>query len=59
MVFEGDAILVRAGVAFLGGLEARLFGAVDQRGFDEVCRVGNEGVDEEEWISWVKGAGKS
>lgn len=58
MVFEGDAILVRAGVALLGGLEGRLFGVVDQSGFEDVLR-GGVSVHEEEWIQSVKGAGKS
>lgn len=60
MVFEGDAIAVRAGVAYLTSLESRLFGASTQEEVNVVLRGGlDAGVDEEEWMGCVKSAGKS
>ena len=60
MVFEGDAIAVRAGVAFLGCLEGNLFGVETQADLEAVLNKGlDEGLGEAEWISMVKGAGKS
>lgn len=60
MVFEGDAIAVRAGVAYLGCLESKLFAVSSQSEVDAVLRNGLGGAfDEEDWIARVKGAGKS
>lgn len=60
MVFEGDAALVRAGVAYLTGMESKLFGAETSR---EICAIIRDGLDssvgEEEWMVYVRGAGKS
>jgi hypothetical protein len=59
MVFEGDALLVRAAVAFLTSLEAKLFGASTA---EEICRIVKEGIagiGEEEWMRLVRAAGKS
>ncbi|TVY31783.1 TBC domain-containing protein [Lachnellula occidentalis] len=59
MVFEGDAVLVRAGVAYLLGLESKLLGAGSAKEICEVVRAGLEGVDEEEWVGCLRSAGKS
>lgn len=59
MVFEGDAVLVRAGVAYLLSLENRLLGAGSAKEICEVVRAGLEGVDEEEWVRRLRSAGKS
>lgn len=58
MVFEGDAVLVRAAVAFLTELEGKLFGAGTA---EEVYAVVAKGVElgEEEWMKAVRGAGKA
>jgi len=60
MVFEGDAALVRAGVAYLTAMESKLFGADTSR---EICMIVQDGLDssvgEEEWMVYVRGAGKS
>jgi hypothetical protein len=60
MVFEGDAIVVRAGVAYLTSLEGKLFGAQSPHEVDEIIKAGlDTTIDEEEWMHRVKGAGKS
>ncbi|TVY17577.1 TBC domain-containing protein C23D3.03c [Lachnellula arida] len=59
MVFEGDAVLVRAGVAYLLSLENRLLGAGSAKEICEVVRAGLEGVDEDEWVKRLRSAGKS
>jgi len=59
MVFEGDAVLVRAGVAFLLGLEGRLLGCGSAKEICEVVRGGLGNVGEEEWIKSLRSAGKS
>jgi hypothetical protein len=59
MVFEGDALLVRAAVAFLTSIEARLFGCTSG---EEVMKYVSEGLgnlSEDEWMKLVRGAGKS
>ncbi|RDW68583.1 hypothetical protein BP5796_09240 [Coleophoma crateriformis] len=58
MVFEGDAILVRAGVAYLLSLESKLFGTVSE---EEVIRLVGSGIEaqEDEWMKTVRDAGKS
>ena len=58
-MFEGDAVLVRAAVAYLTMKEAKLFGAADQK---EVCSVVKEGlkaVSDDDWIKVLRSAGKS
>ena len=57
MVFEGDAVLVRAAVALLMGLEARLFGAENE---DDVVGVVEEGtrMGEVGWMALVREAGR-
>lgn len=59
MVFEGDAIAVRAGVAYLTLLEGKLFGAQDAKEVHDIIRRGLDNLGEEEWMGCVKGAGKS
>jgi hypothetical protein len=59
LVFEGDAVLVRAGVAYLLKLEGRLLGCGSAKEICEVVRGGLEGVGEEEWIGCLRSAGKS
>ncbi|TVY31596.1 TBC1 domain family member [Lachnellula subtilissima] len=59
MVFEGDAVLVRAGVAYLLGLENKLLGAASAKEISEIVRGGLEGIDEEEWVKRLRTAGKS
>jgi len=59
MVFEGDAVLVRAAVAFLTLVEGKLFGAESEA---DVCRIVKDGlcdVDEDDWMAAVRGAGKA
>lgn len=58
MVFEGDAIVVRAAVAYLVALEGKLFGAQSSQ---EVYKIvhSNLDIDDEKWIRAVRDAGKS
>lgn len=59
VVFEGDSVLVRAGVAYLTALEGKLFGASTA---EEVCTIiaaGFNEIREEEWMKRVRQAGKS
>jgi hypothetical protein len=59
VVFEGDAVLVRAAVARLIALEGKLFGANNSK---EVCGIIGDNVDtmgEEEWMAELRNAGKS
>jgi hypothetical protein len=60
LVFEGDALLVRAGVAYLISLEGKLLGAQSAK---EICDVVKGGLDasigEEEWMKGLRSAGKS
>lgn len=59
MVFEGDAVLVRAAVARLLSLEGKLFVANNSK---EVCGIILDSVDtmgEEDWIVGLRSAGKS
>lgn len=70
-VFEGDAVLVRAGIALLGALEGELYAAVGRREVKGVfelskSKLGNVvSVDgevgscgEDDWIAKVREAGK-
>jgi hypothetical protein len=59
MVFEGDAVLVRAGVALLMGLEGKLFGAGIAKEVGLIVKTGLNNVGEEEWMKNVREAGKS
>lgn len=59
MVFEGDAVLVRAAVAHLIGMEGRLFGETSARGVCERIAEGDRGVGEEQWMKELRSAGKS
>lgn len=59
MVFEGDAVLVRAAVAFLTLLEGKLFGAQSEADVCDIVRNGIGQVDEDDWIAAVRGAGKA
>ncbi|PQE08165.1 tbc1 domain family member 14 protein [Rutstroemia sp. NJR-2017a BVV2] len=59
VVFEGDAILVRAAVALLTHLESKLFSAKSNEEVLGVLRVKVEDWNEEDWIASVRGAGKS
>lgn len=60
LVFEGDSILVRAGVAYLIALEGKLLGANGAKEVCETIRGGLDGgLDEEEWMRGLRSAGKS
>ncbi len=59
MVFEGDAVLVRAAVAYLTAIEGKLFGAESARQVYDIIRDGLDNLGEEEWIKAVRDAGKS
>jgi hypothetical protein len=60
MVFEGDAVLVRAAVAHLISLEGKLFGETSARGVCERIAEGNRvSIGEEEWMRGLRSAGKS
>jgi hypothetical protein len=59
MVFEGDAVLVRAGVAYLTAIEGKLFGATSAKDICEIVASGLDNVDEEQWMKDVRDAGKS
>lgn len=59
MVFESDAVLVRAGVAYLIALEGKLFGATCAKDICEIVEGGLAGVSEEQWMRNIRNAGKS
>ncbi|KAH7363802.1 rab-GTPase-TBC domain-containing protein [Rhexocercosporidium sp. MPI-PUGE-AT-0058] len=59
MVFEGDAVLVRAAVAYLTELEGKLFGAQTEEEVRGIVEKGLGGLGEEAWMSAVRGAGKA
>jgi len=59
MVFDGDAILVRAAVAYLIAVEGKLFGATSSREIRETIRAGLGDMGEEEWMTGLRNAGKS
>jgi hypothetical protein len=59
MVFEGDASIIRGGVAYLTAIEGKLFGATSAKDICEIVAAGLNGVDEEQWMKAVKSAGKS
>lgn len=60
VVFEGDAVLVRAGVAFLTSMEGRLFGAETPKEALDIIRGGLlDTVGDEQWMKCVRDAGKS
>ncbi|KAE8444199.1 hypothetical protein EG329_000796 [Mollisiaceae sp. DMI_Dod_QoI] len=58
MVFEGDAVVVRAGVAWLIGMEGKLFSAVTPKAVYDIVRKGLDNTEEETWIASVRAAGK-
>lgn len=58
MVFEGDAVVVRAGVAYLIGMEGRLFAAESPKAVYDTVRNGLDNMEEEAWIASVRAAGK-
>ncbi|KAF7906846.1 hypothetical protein EAF00_001124 [Botryotinia globosa] len=60
-VFEGDSVLVRGAVALFGSLESKLHSVSNDEEILEVLRggIGAEGMAEEDWITAVRGAGKS
>jgi hypothetical protein len=59
MVFEGDAVLVRAGVAYLVALEGKLFGATSPKEVCDIVKAGLDNMDEDAWMEAVRTAGKS
>lgn len=59
MVFEGDALLIRAGVAYLTALEGKIFAATSAREICEVVTGGLADIDEEQWMKDIRSAGKS
>ena len=59
MVFEGDAVLVRAGVAYLTAIEGNLLGATCPRDICDIVKAGLHNMSEEEWVKAVRTAGKS
>jgi hypothetical protein len=59
MVFEGDAVIVRAGVAYLTAMEGKLFGAQTSREICNIVKSGLDNVGEEDWMRVVREAGKS
>ncbi|CZT08257.1 related to Mac1p interacting protein (MIC1 protein) [Rhynchosporium graminicola] len=62
VVFEGDAVLVRAAVAYLVGLEGKLFGCESGdmvKGVVEGGLSAGVSVSEGEWMGMVRGAGKA
>lgn len=58
-MFEGDAVLVRASVAYLLKMENKLLGCGSSKEVCEVVRGGLSGVGEEEWVRGLRSAGKS
>jgi Rab-GTPase-TBC domain len=59
MVFEGDAVLVRAAVAYLTAMEGKLFGAESVRQVYDTIGGGLDNFGEEQWMNAVRDAGKS
>jgi hypothetical protein len=59
MVFEGDAVLVRAAVAYLTAMEGKLFGAESAKQVYDIVRGGLDNMGEEEWMKAMRDAGKS
>jgi hypothetical protein len=59
MVFEGDAIIVRAAVAYLTQLEGKIFGAETIQEVQQIVKGGIGDVEEEEWLRCIREAGKS
>jgi len=59
MVFEGDAALVRAAVAYLTAIEGKLFGAESARQVYDIVRDGLDNLGEEEWMNAVREAGRA
>jgi len=58
MVFEGDAVLVRAGVAYLTAIEGKIFGATSSKEVCDIVRAGLDNMGEEEWVIALRVAGK-
>lgn len=58
MVFEGDAVLVRAAVAWLIGMEGKILHAQSRA---EILEITTKGLnnDEEAWVRSVRSAGKT
>lgn len=59
MVFEGDAVFVRAGVAYLVAMEGKLFGATNPKEVRDIVKAGLDNMGEEEWMKALRTAGKS
>lgn len=59
MVFEGDAVLVRACVAYLTAMEGKLFGAESASQVYDIVKAGLDNMGEEQWMKAVRDAGKS
>ncbi|KAH8815451.1 hypothetical protein F5884DRAFT_178988 [Xylogone sp. PMI_703] len=59
VAFEGDSILVRAGVAYLVTLEGKLLGTQSEAEVREIVSKGFDGISEEDWMRAVREAGKS
>ncbi|RFU33616.1 hypothetical protein B7463_g2725, partial [Scytalidium lignicola] len=59
VAFEGDSILVRAGVAYLVALEGKLLGAQSEAEVIEAISKGLDNLGEEDWMRSVRDAGKS
>lgn len=59
MVFEGDAVLVRAGAAYLTAMEGKLFGATSPKEVCDIVKASLDTMGEEEWMKAVRSAGKS
>lgn len=59
MVFEGDAVLVRAAVAYLTELEGKLFGAQSENDVCAIVEAGLLDLSEDAWMTAVRGAGKA
>jgi len=58
MVFEGDAVLVRAGVTFLTAMGGKLFGATSPKEVCDIVNAGLENMSEEDWMRDLRAAGK-
>ena len=59
MVFEGDAVLVRAGAAYLTAIEGKLFGATGPKEICDIVKAGLDNMGEEDWMRAIRIAGKS
>ena len=59
MVFEGDAVIIRAGVAYLTAMEGKLFSATSRKGVCDIVKAGLDNMTEDEWVQAMRNAGKS